>query len=70
MNNTQSPARGVRTGDRIEHDLLPGFVMKVRGFKSCETDGARPEAHDQYLITDPEGSDDWLCGYDVHLVKP
>jgi hypothetical protein len=68
MNNTQSPARDITAGAKIEHDLMPGFVMPVREVKPCETDGARPEDHDQYLVTDPEGNDDWLCGYDVSPV--
>jgi len=66
MNDTTAPAKGVQDGDKIEHDLMPGFVMAVREVKPCETDGARPEGHSQYLVTDPEGSDDWLCAYDVH----
>jgi hypothetical protein len=69
VNNTQAPATDVRAGDRVEHDLMPGFVMQVREVKACETDGARPEAHGQYLVIDPEGNDDWLCGYDVSPVN-
>ena len=66
MNDTQAPAEGVRQGDKIEHDLMPGFVMKVQEVRPCETDGARPEPHESYKITDPEGNEDWLCAYDVH----
>lgn len=62
----KQPDQTITTGDRIQHDLMPGFAMTVRGFKPCETDFARPEAHNQYLITDFEGNDDWLCAYDVH----
>jgi len=43
-------------GDKIEHDLMPGFVMKVQEVRPCETDGARPEPHESYKITDPEGN--------------
>ena len=65
MNGTQTPASGIKAGGKIEHDLMPGFVMAVREVKPCETDWNRAEAHDQYLITDPEGNDDWLCAFDV-----
>ena len=69
MNNTQAPApQGLGIGDEIEHDLMPGFVMKIQGVGPCETDGARPEKHSTFKITDPEGEEDWLCGYDVHPV--
>jgi hypothetical protein len=61
------PARDVALGDRIEHKLMPGFVMEVNGIKGCETDSARPEPHMQYKITDPDGSTDWLCAYDVRI---
>jgi hypothetical protein len=69
MNDTSSPARDIKAGDKIEHDLLPGFVMAVREVKPCETDGDRSQVHDQFLVTDPEGNDDWLCGYDVSPVS-
>jgi hypothetical protein len=59
------PARDIAPGDRIEHKLMPGFVMEVRGVKECQADGARPEPHMQYMITDPDDCTDWLCGYDV-----
>jgi hypothetical protein len=68
MNSTQAPARNIGPGSKIEHDLMPGFVMEVEAVKPCETDSARPEQHDQYQVTDPEGSTDWLCGYDVSPV--
>lgn len=58
------PHRAVK-GDRIEHKLMPGFVMTVRGVRGCEQDATRPEPHSRYLITDPAGNDDWLCAYDV-----
>lgn len=69
MNGTQAPATGIAVGDRLEHDLMPGFVMKAEAVKPCETDGARPDAHDQYQVTDPEGSTDWLCAYDVSKIS-
>ena len=68
MNDTTAPAMNVHIGHKIEHDLLPGFVMTVRNVKPCETDGTRPEPHGQFLVTDPEGNDDWPCAYDVHQV--
>jgi len=68
VNNTTAPARFVSTGHKIEHDLMPGFVMDVQDVKPCETDGARSQVHDQFQVTDPEGNADWLCAYDVHPV--
>ena len=56
------------TGDRIEHKLIPGFTMPVLEAKDCETDSARPDAHRQYRVIDPEGNEDWVCGYDVRTV--
>lgn len=66
MNDMTAPAKGLSLGDKIEHDLMPGFVMEVKGVGACETDGTRPKPHVKYLIKDPEGDDDWLCAYDVH----
>jgi hypothetical protein len=65
MEMTTRPAQATE-GDSIEHDLVPGFTMRVKGTRPCETDGARPEPHDAYQVTDPEGNEDWLCAYDVH----
>lgn len=59
-----TPAAAV-AGDTIEHKLMPGFPMTVQEAAECETDGARPEPHSKYRITDPDGNEDWLCGYDV-----
>jgi hypothetical protein len=64
------PLHGALTGDLIEHKLVPGFAMEVRGIQACEQDGARPEPHSQYQVTDPEGSTDWLCAYDCRAVRP
>jgi hypothetical protein len=50
----------IAVGDRIEHNLLPGFQMKVLDIEPCE-----PPDHDSYKIVDPEGSEDWLCGHEV-----
>jgi len=69
MNDTKTPATGIKQGDMIEHDLMPGFMMQVQEARPCETDGARPEAHESYKITDPEGGTDWLCGYEVSPVR-
>jgi hypothetical protein len=60
----QTPAEA-KTGDRIEHELMPGFVMTVENAQPCETDGTRNEPHQRYQITDPDGNTDWLCAYDV-----
>jgi hypothetical protein len=58
-----------RTGDKIEHNLMPGFTMTVLAVKSCETDGTRNVGHDQFRVIDPEGNEDWLCAYDVRVVS-
>ena len=55
----------INVGDKIEHRLMPGFIMTVLETRDCETDSARPEPHQAYKITDPEGNEDWLCAYDV-----
>lgn len=52
-------------GDMIEHELLPGFRMKVLATRDCETDWNRDEPHQSYKIVDFEGNEDWLCAYDV-----
>lgn len=54
-----------KTGDVIEHRLVPGLTMTVQDTRECETDFARPEPHLAYKITDPEGNEDWLCAHDV-----
>lgn len=58
-----------KAGDRIEHVLMPGFVMTVLDTRACETDFARPEPHLAYKIRDPENNEDWLCAHDVRLVS-
>ena len=63
----QTPAEAA-VGDRIEHELVPGFTMTVEAVKPCVTDAVRPEAHLQYQVTDPEGNTDWLCAYSVRKV--
>ena len=63
----QTPATAT-IGDRIEHELMPGFTMTVEDAKPCETDSNRSEPHLQYQITDPVGNTDWLCAYDVRKV--
>ncbi len=52
-------------GDKIEHKLMPGFTMTVQEARVCETDTGRPELHDAFRVTDPDGNEDWLCAYDV-----
>jgi hypothetical protein len=54
-----------KTGDVIEHRLMPGFTMTVLDTRECESGGERPEPHSAYQVKDPEGNEDWLCGYDV-----
>ena len=63
---TSQPHRAA-AGDRIEHELMPGFVMTVQDVRRCENDSGRPELHDAYKVTDPDGSEDWLCAYDVRV---
>lgn len=53
------------TGDTIEHELVPGFPMKVLDTRDCETDANRAVPHPAYKITDPDGNEDWLCAYDI-----
>jgi hypothetical protein len=52
-----------KTGDKIEHRLMPGFTMIVLDARPCETTPF-PE-HQQYKVTDPEGNEDWFCANDV-----
>jgi hypothetical protein len=54
-----------KTGDIIEHRLMPGYPMKVEDTCECEIDGNRPELHLAYKVTDPDGNTDWLCAHDV-----
>jgi hypothetical protein len=58
-----------KIGDMIEHELMPGFTMKIEDTERCETDFARPEPHLMYRITGPDGNTDWLCAYDVQKVE-
>jgi hypothetical protein len=66
VNETTAPALNLKVGDRIEHDLMPGFAMTVQEVRDCETDWNRTEPHQAARITDPEGNADWLCAFDVH----
>jgi hypothetical protein len=52
-------------GDKIEHILVPGYVMTVLDTRDCETDANTPEPHLAYKVTDPSGNEDWLCAYDA-----
>jgi hypothetical protein len=63
------PLHDAAIGDRIEHKLVPGFPMAIQAIEPCETDGARSQPHSQYQVTDPEGNTDWLCAYNVRLVR-
>lgn len=65
MNQMTEPATAA-AGDRIAHDLMPGFVMTVLEVRDCERDTNRYLPHSEYRITDPEGNEDWLCAFDVH----
>jgi len=47
---------------------MPGFVMTVQAVEPCETSGERSAPHNSYKITDPEGNEDWVCGWDVRKV--
>jgi len=62
------PLHGAKPGDRIEHKLVPGFVMTVLEVAPCETGAALSidiGPHDQYRVLDPDSNPDWLCAYDV-----
>ena len=63
----QEPAIAVK-GDRIEHELVPGFIMTIEDVEACEQTGGRDEPHLQFQITDPDGNTDWLCAWDVRRV--
>lgn len=54
-----------KTGDIIEHRLMPGFTMPVEDTRPCETEPNRPWPHLAYRVKDPQGCTDWLCAYDV-----
>jgi hypothetical protein len=57
-----------KVGDKIEHTLMPSGMfppMPVLETRECETDFARPEPHLAYRVIDPEGNEDWLCGYEA-----
>lgn len=54
----------IKSGDTIEHNLMPGFRMQVEEVEPCES----PD-HNQFKITDPEGQTDWLCERDVRNVS-
>lgn len=56
-------------GDKIEHELMPGFVMTVEDTVDCETDSNRSEPHRMYKIKDPVGNEDWLRAYDCVKVS-
>ena len=45
-----------KTGDTIEHRLMPGFTMPVLDTRDCEIDGNRPESHLAYKVEDPDGN--------------
>jgi len=55
---------------KIEMTLMPGYVMQVLDEEACQIDSARPEPHSRYKVVDPEGHEDWLCGYDIRVVTP
>jgi hypothetical protein len=59
--------RRYEAGDRILFIPAGGMFppMKILEVKDCETDYARPEPHAQYKVIDPEGNEDWVCGYDA-----
>jgi hypothetical protein len=54
-------------GDRVSFIPAQGMLppMTVLEVKDCETDYSRPEPHAQYKVIDPEGVEDWICGYDA-----
>lgn len=64
-----STINNFQVGDKIEHNLMPGFVMEVLEIDECEVDSVRSEQHFSYRIIDPDGQNDWLCGYDVRAAQ-
>ncbi len=64
----EQPATGINAGDRVEHRLLPGYLMRVKDIAPCEMDSARPQAHSKYNVRDPAGNRYWVCACDVRKV--
>jgi hypothetical protein len=58
----------IKIGDKIEHNLMPGFEMKVLDIEPCDPD-CSGDSHSCYKVIDPEGKEDWLCEHDVKLVQ-
>ena len=59
-------------GDKIEHELMPGWTMTVEDAEPCEgrrSADTRDEPHQCYQVTDPDGNTDWLCAFDVRKVS-
>lgn len=62
-----APAK-VAVGDVVVPRLMPAFRMRVLDVRPCETDWNRSEPHSALQIVDPDGTEDWLCAYDVRVV--
>jgi len=54
-----------KTGDIIEHRLMPGFTMTVLETRDCKAEAPFRDPHLAYRVTDPGGNDVWLCGHEV-----
>ena len=55
-------------GDILRYENFP-MDFKVIDVKPCAQDGPRSDPHNQYLILDPLGVPDWVCGWDVRKVQ-
>ena len=54
-----------QTGDQVEHQLLPGWVMDVLAVDDCTT----PD-HQAVQVINTEGEHEWLCVADVQPAAP
>lgn len=55
-------------GDRVAHFALPMMPMSVIEVKPCEETEPRSGPHSQYLLNDPTGEPDWVCGWDLNVL--
>jgi hypothetical protein len=63
--------RQFTAGDHMIFIPAQGMLppMTVLDVKDCETDYSRPEPHSQYKVIDPDGNEDWICGYDAAAAR-
>lgn len=57
-----------KIGDKLMHTRVPAdqaAVLTVLKTRKC---GELPHTHLAYRVTDPEGTEDWVCAYDLRPV--